>query len=66
MDMDSCLLSEISKPAIQAEDIEIQPELQALPIPLRPLTDIKKVGTINLMHPALVDKVNVEGEEGLS
>uniref|UniRef100_A0A8C8SLG0 Laminin subunit alpha-1 n=1 Tax=Pelusios castaneus TaxID=367368 RepID=A0A8C8SLG0_9SAUR len=29
VDMDSCLLSEKSKPAIQAEDTEIQPELQA-------------------------------------
>ncbi|KFQ65922.1 Laminin subunit alpha-1, partial [Pelecanus crispus] len=43
VDMDSCFLSEKPKPAIQPEDIEIQPELQALPVPLRPLTDTKKV-----------------------
>ncbi|XP_019328886.1 PREDICTED: laminin subunit alpha-1 [Aptenodytes forsteri] len=43
VDMDSCFLSEKPKPAIQPEDTEIQPELQALPVPLRPLTDTKKV-----------------------
>ena len=43
VDMDSCFLSEKLKPAIQPEDIEIQPEFQALPVPLRPLTDTKKV-----------------------
>lgn len=43
VDMDSCFLSEKPKPAIQPEDIEIQPELQALPVPLRPFTDTKKV-----------------------
>ncbi|GAB0182708.1 laminin subunit alpha-1 [Grus japonensis] len=43
VDMDSCFLSEKPKPAIQPENIEIQPELQALPVPLRPLTDTKKV-----------------------
>lgn len=43
VDMDSCFLSEKPKPAIQLEDFEIQPELQALPAPMRPLTDSKKV-----------------------
>lgn len=43
VDMDSCFLSEKPKPAIQPEDLEIQPELQALSVPLRPLTDPKKV-----------------------
>uniref|UniRef100_A0A8B9TFS9 Laminin subunit alpha-1 n=1 Tax=Anas platyrhynchos TaxID=8839 RepID=A0A8B9TFS9_ANAPL len=32
VDMDSCFLSEKPKPAIQLEDFEIQPELQALPV----------------------------------
>uniref|UniRef100_A0A8B9S3L0 Laminin subunit alpha-1 n=1 Tax=Apteryx owenii TaxID=8824 RepID=A0A8B9S3L0_APTOW len=32
VDMDSCFLSGKPKPAIQPEDIEIQPELQALPV----------------------------------
>lgn len=61
MDMDSCLLSEKPKSAIQAEDIEIQPELQPLPIPLRPLTEIKRVHTTNLVHAAPVGKVSIEG-----
>ncbi|XP_038249040.1 laminin subunit alpha-1 [Dermochelys coriacea] len=56
VDMDSCLLSEKPKPAIQAEDIEIQPELQPLPIPLQPLTEIKRVHTTNLVHAAPVGK----------
>uniref|UniRef100_A0A672TFA1 Laminin subunit alpha-1 n=1 Tax=Strigops habroptila TaxID=2489341 RepID=A0A672TFA1_STRHB len=43
VDMDSCFLSEKPKPAIQPEDIEIQTELRALPVPLRPLTDTKKL-----------------------
>lgn len=43
VDMDSCFLSEKPKPAVQPSDIVIQPELQALPVPLRPLTDTKKV-----------------------
>lgn len=43
VDMDSCFLSEKHKPSIQPEDTEIQPELQSLPVPLRPLTDTKKV-----------------------
>ncbi|XP_032036850.1 laminin subunit alpha-1 [Aythya fuligula] len=43
VDMDSCFLSEKPKPAIQLEDFDIQPELQALPAPMRPLTDSKKV-----------------------
>ncbi|XP_061212315.1 laminin subunit alpha-1 isoform X2 [Neopsephotus bourkii] len=42
VDMDSCFLSEKPKPAIP-EDTEIQPELRALPVPLRPFTDTKKV-----------------------
>ncbi|KAJ7400530.1 hypothetical protein BTVI_104660 [Pitangus sulphuratus] len=41
VDMDSCFLSEKPKLAIQPTDIEIQ--LQALPVPLRPLTDTKNV-----------------------
>ncbi|EMP33411.1 Laminin subunit alpha-1 [Chelonia mydas] len=56
VDMDSCLLSEKPKSAIQAEDIEIQPELQPLPIPLWPLTEIKRVHTTNLVHAAPVGK----------
>ncbi|XP_074843522.1 laminin subunit alpha-1 isoform X4 [Carettochelys insculpta] len=57
VDMHSCLLSEKRKPVIQAEDFEIQPELQALPIPPRPLTDIKKEHTTNSVHAATVSKV---------
>uniref|UniRef100_A0A8C3KD52 Basement membrane-specific heparan sulfate proteoglycan core protein n=1 Tax=Calidris pygmaea TaxID=425635 RepID=A0A8C3KD52_9CHAR len=43
VDMDGCFLSEKPKPAIQPEETEIQTELQALPVPLRPLMDTKKV-----------------------
>ncbi|RMC15554.1 hypothetical protein DUI87_07750 [Hirundo rustica rustica] len=43
VDMDSCFLSEKPNPAVQPIDIVIQPEFQALPVPLRPLTDTKKV-----------------------
>lgn len=43
VDMDSCFLSEKPKTVVQPSDIVIQPELQALPVPLRPLTDTKKV-----------------------
>lgn len=43
VDMDSCFLSEKPKTAVVPSDIVIQSELQALPVPLRPLTDIKKV-----------------------
>lgn len=43
VDMDSCFLSEKPKTAVQPSNIVIQPELQALPVPLRPLTDTKKV-----------------------
>uniref|UniRef100_A0A8C5X3Z9 Laminin subunit alpha 1 n=1 Tax=Malurus cyaneus samueli TaxID=2593467 RepID=A0A8C5X3Z9_9PASS len=43
VDMDSCFLSEKPKPAIEPRDTEIQHELQALPIPLSPLTDTKKL-----------------------
>uniref|UniRef100_A0A8B9DK31 Laminin subunit alpha-1 n=1 Tax=Anser cygnoides TaxID=8845 RepID=A0A8B9DK31_ANSCY len=32
VDMDSCFLSEKPKPAIKLEDIDIQPEVQALPV----------------------------------
>lgn len=43
VDMDSCFLSEKPKPAVQPSDTAILPELQALPVPLRPLTNTKKV-----------------------
>ncbi|KAJ7414023.1 laminin subunit alpha 1 [Willisornis vidua] len=43
VNMDSCFLSEKPKPVIQTADIEIQPDLQTLPVPLRPLTDTKHV-----------------------
>ncbi|XP_010221580.1 PREDICTED: laminin subunit alpha-1, partial [Tinamus guttatus] len=43
VDMDSCFLSGKPRPALQPEDVEIRPELQALPVPQRPLTDTKKV-----------------------
>lgn len=43
VDMDSCFLSEKPKTAVQPSDIVIQPGLQALPVPLRPLTETKKV-----------------------
>lgn len=56
MDMGNCLLSEKPKPAIHPEDIEIQPDLQALPVPLRPLPDNKKVRTIDLVHTVLVEQ----------
>lgn len=40
VDMDSCFLSEKPKPALQPEDIEIEPGLQAFPVPR---VDTKKV-----------------------
>ncbi|NXY84481.1 LAMA1 protein, partial [Alcedo cyanopectus] len=43
VDMESCFVSEKPRPAIQPEDSEMPPELQALPVPLRPLSDTKKV-----------------------
>uniref|UniRef100_A0A8C3CUE0 Laminin subunit alpha-1 n=1 Tax=Cairina moschata TaxID=8855 RepID=A0A8C3CUE0_CAIMO len=51
VDMDSCFLSEKPKPAIQLEDFEIQPELQALPAPMRDtVPEYSLLGTCFLSH----------------
>ncbi|RLW13157.1 hypothetical protein DV515_00000166, partial [Chloebia gouldiae] len=42
VDMDSCFLSGKPKTVVQPSNNVIQPELQPLPVPLRPLTDTKK------------------------